>query len=73
MMKGHMREILLTLIEVEVGHPVTEETTLDDLGTDSLEFINLTLMLSNEAGKSIPDDRLPELKTVGDLVREYCA
>jgi acyl carrier protein len=66
-----MREELLKIIEDETGHAVTEETLLDDLDTDSLEFVNLTLALSNASGKTFDDARLPELRTIGDLLREF--
>ena len=66
-----MSEKLLTVIERETGQIVTEETPLDDLGVDSLEFMDLVLMLANETGKDVPDAKLGEMQTVGDLLREF--
>lgn len=58
------------VIERELGLPVTEETALEDLPMDSLEFVDLLLSISNETGRSIPDSKVSELTTVGDIVRE---
>lgn len=56
------------VIERETGQAVTEATPLEDLNTDSLEFMDLLLAISNETGKTIPDNRLGELHTVGDIM-----
>jgi acyl carrier protein len=62
---------ILQVIERETGQAVTEDTPLDELHVDSLEFIDLTLTISAETGKYIPDEKLSGLHTVGDLVREF--
>lgn len=58
------------VIERELGQPVTEDTLLEDLPMDSLEFIDVLLAISNETGKSVPDEKVSSLMTVGDIVRE---
>lgn len=58
------------VIERETGKPVTEETLLEDLPMDSLEFIDVLLAISNETGKSVPDAKVSSLTTVGDIARE---
>ena len=40
----------------------------DDLGADSLDVLQLLMTLEEEKGVTIPDDVLPTLKTVGDIV-----
>ena len=40
----------------------------DDLGADSLDVLQLLMTLEEEKGVTIPDDVLPSLKTVGDIV-----
>ena len=50
-----------------------EDVTLDsrikeDLGADSLDVLQLLMALEEEKGIVIPDDVLPTLKTVGDIV-----
>ena len=40
----------------------------DDLGADSLDVLQLLMTLEEEKGITIPDEVLPNLKTVGDIV-----
>ncbi len=40
----------------------------EDLGADSLDVLQLLMALEEEKGIVIPDDVLPTLKTVGDIV-----
>ena len=40
----------------------------DDLGADSLDVLQLLMALEEEKGVVIPDEVLPTLKTVGDIV-----
>lgn len=45
-----------------------ESKIKDDLGADSLDVLQLLMALEEEKGIVIPDDVLPTLKTVGDIV-----
>jgi acyl carrier protein len=45
---------------------VNRDTTLDSLGVDSLEFLNLMLAIKVEIGE-IPQDEFGRLNTVGDI------
>lgn len=58
------------IIERETGKPVTEDTLLDALDVDSLEFMNLLLVLGDEFGKDVPFEKASELRTVADLAQE---
>lgn len=60
------------IVEREAGFAVSDSTSLEELGLDSLEFLELLLTLQNETGKAIPDERVALLMTVGDLAKE-CA
>ena len=40
----------------------------DDLGADSLDVLQLLMTLEEEKGITIPDEVLPTMKTVGDIV-----
>ena len=49
---------------------VTMEASLaDDLGADSLAAVELSMALEEEFGVTIADEELPNMKTVGDLVK----
>ena len=48
---------------------ITMETTFEDLGADSLDIVELSMALEEEFGVTIADEELPNMKTVGDLVK----
>lgn len=62
---------ILETIAFETDQVVTEETALEDMKMDSLEFLSLILAISAETGKTVDDGALAQLKTVGDVVREF--
>ena len=39
----------------------------EDLNADSLDAVELNMALEEKCGVSIPDDKLGEMKTVGDI------
>ncbi len=50
---------------------ITSETSLaSDLKINSLDLINLLLIIEDEFGVKIPDSALVDFKTIGDVV-EY--
>lgn len=61
---------VLEIIEAETGQAVTGDTLLEELAVDSLEFLDLVLKIEEETGKDLDDERIPALKTVGDLIAE---
>src|SRR6185436_7711249 len=48
---------------------VTAKTTFQDLGTDSLDMVELVMELEEEFDVNIPDDVAEKLQTVGDAIR----
>lgn len=50
------------------GEKVTSEDTFDDLYVDSLDLIDIVIECEKEFGYPITDDKVQNLKTVGDLV-----
>lgn len=47
---------------------ITPESTLESLALDSLDTITLLFELEDALGLTIPDDRLRNLRTAGDVV-----
>jgi acyl carrier protein len=47
---------------------ITPERTLDSLALDSLDRITLLFELEDALGMTIPDERLRDLLTAGDVV-----
>ena len=49
---------------------ITMDTSFeDDLNADSVDLVDLTMALEEEFGVTIADEELPNMKTVGDLVK----
>ena len=46
-----------------------ESRLIEDLKADSLDIVELIMDLEQEYNIEIPDDELPKIKTVGDIVR----
>lgn len=62
-----IKEIVCSLLEVEPSE-ITNETTNNDLGMDSLDKIELVMELEREFVISIPDERMSDLTCFLDYV-----
>ena len=47
---------------------ITNDTTWEEIGADSIDLVDLISELEDEFDISIPDDSIEDLKTVGDVV-----
>ena len=67
-----LEEIAKMLAEqLDVDTATINENTdiIKDLGADSLDVVELLMTLEEKTGKTIPEDKVAELKTVGDIVK----
>lgn len=48
---------------------LTEDTTWDEIGADSIDLVDLISEIESDLNISIPDEAIEDLKTIGDLVR----
>ncbi len=46
----------------------TESNILEDLGADSLDIIEMLMTLEDEYGITIPDEKISQVKTIGQIV-----
>lgn len=61
---------LAAFLSGEGGKPVRADSRLEaDLGVDSLGRVELSVFMERAFGVSIPENRLAEVETVGDLAR----
>lgn len=63
-----IEEKVIDIVNDILGVEVTSEDTFDDLYADSLDLIDIIIECEQEFGYSITDDKVQDLKTVGDLV-----
>lgn len=68
-----MLEEIKTKLAEQLGidaDTITEESDITkDLGADSLDLVELLMSMEDETGKTIPEDKIAEIKTIGDLVK----
>ena len=65
-----LKEIIALQLEID-GETLTPETRiLEDLGTDSLDVVEMLMSVEDEFDVEIPDEKIEDLKTIGDVV-EY--
>jgi len=68
------QELLATFTEVlteEFGVPadeITAEATFEALGLDSLDVVELTLVLEEKIGVKLEDEELEDVRTVQDAI-----
>ena len=68
-----MFEKVSAMLAEQLGIPQSKVTLeskiVDDLGADSLDVVELLMQLEDETGKTIPDEEVTQIKTVGELVK----
>ncbi len=67
-MLEQVAEILANQLGISKDKVTLESEIIKDLGADSLDVFELLMALQDETGKTIPDDKITTLKTVGDVV-----
>lgn len=68
MTEKKVKEILSKQLGVEVSKITMETNIATDLGADSLDLVEILMSLEDEFSISIPDEAIPGIKTVKDLV-----
>lgn len=68
-MLEEIAKILSEQLGVAQSKITLDSRIVDDLGADSLDVVELLMQLEDTTGKTIPDDKVTEIKTVGDLVK----
>jgi acyl carrier protein len=63
-------DILASLASItkRASDTITPESSLEDLGLDSLDTITVVFELEDKFGISIPDDEVRSIRTVGDVI-----
>lgn len=64
-----LRPILVDQLKVEEEKVTLEATFIDDLNADSLEMVDLIIVIEEEFRISVSDEDAEKIKTVGDAVK----
>jgi len=63
-----VKEIIANQLSIDVKK-LTENTNIaEELGADSLDVVEILMALEEEFNVSIPDEAIPNIKTVKDVV-----
>ncbi|MBP5288469.1 MAG: acyl carrier protein [Clostridia bacterium] len=65
-----VKELLSKQLNIDVNSIDDDASILDDLGADSLEVVEMLMTIEDKFGIIVPDEDVPELKTVRS-VAEY--
>ena len=64
-----VKKILEKQLRLKEGVEVTLDSRIkEDLGADSLDVLQLLMAIEDEYGVEVPDEKLEEFSTVGDVV-----
>lgn len=63
-----VKAIIIDQLSISDADMVTVETTLEDLGADSLDLVEVIMAIEDEFDVQIKDEDLETLKSVGDLI-----
>lgn len=61
-------ELVAEQLGIDKNTITAESNIVEDLGADSLDVIEMLMTLEEEFGISIPDDKIGEIKTIGQIV-----
>ena len=62
-------DMLASQLNIEKAKLVPNARLIEDLGADSLDMVEMLMLVEEEFGISIPDEDAMNLKTVEDIVK----
>jgi acyl carrier protein len=63
-----VKAIIIEQLSISDEDMITTETTLEDLGADSLDLVEVIMAIEDEFDVQIKDEDLESIKSVGDLI-----
>ena len=63
-----VRELVAEQLGISKDIVKAESNIIEDLGADSLDVIEMLMTLEEEYGVTIPDEKINQVKTVGQIV-----
>ncbi len=64
-----LKEIIIKQFGESEKTVILESSFVNDLGTDSLDIVELVMELEDEFDVNIPDEEAEKMQTVGDVVK----
>lgn len=66
--ESKIKTVIAEELGVDVSKVVPEASFTEDLGADSLDNVELVMMLEEQFGIEIPDEEAQKILTVGDVI-----
>ena len=63
-----LRDVIVEELDVAADDVTLEASFIDDLGADSLDLFEMVMSVEDEFGVAIPNEDLPNVKTVQDVL-----
>ena len=63
-----VKEIIAKQLSVKVDAIQDNTSIAEELGADSLDLVEILMSLEDEFAVSIPDEMIPQIKTIKDIV-----
>jgi acyl carrier protein len=63
-----VQDVIATSLKLEPDQVKPEASFKDDLDVDSLDVIEMAVAMEKEFGIQVPDEALPKIKTVQDVI-----
>lgn len=64
-----VKQIIVEQLGVDAGEVTDEASFIDDLGTDSLDTVELVMAFEEEFDIEIPDEDAEKMVTVGEAIK----
>ncbi len=68
MIEEKVKEIIANQLSIEESKLKATTNIAEELGADSLDLVEILMSLEDEFGISIPDESIPTIKTIKDIV-----
>lgn len=62
-----LKNVIVDTLNADEDKVTMEASLADDLQADSLDAVELNMAIEEAFGTAIPDEELPNMKTVGDI------
>lgn len=66
--EDQVKDIIVEQLSVSPDEVVPEASFVDDLGADSLDLVELIMVMEEKFGQEIPDEDAEKLQTVQDAI-----
>ena len=64
-----VQKILAEQLELDADEITMDSSLVEDLGIDSLDFVDIVMSLEDEFDTEVPEEDMAGIKTVGDIVK----